>query len=253
MTVGKVILVGAGPGDPGLITVKGLDAIRRADVIIYDRLIPLELLDEARPDAEKIDAGKAQHDHRIPQPQINALLVEKAQEGKLVVRLKGGDPFVFGRGGEEALFCRAAGVPFEVIPGVSSAVAVPAYAGVPVTHRNIASAFTVFTGHENPNKPESDVDYVALAAAAQAGTLVLLMGITYLTEIVAKLLEAGIDPTIPTVCIENGTLPHQREVQGTLATIATLASEAGFGSPTLTVIGQVVALREQLDWYNLKA
>ncbi|MBK8033087.1 MAG: uroporphyrinogen-III C-methyltransferase [Chloroflexi bacterium] len=249
MNVGKVYLVGAGPGDPGLITVKGMDLLRRADVVVHDRLIPHELLRECRADAEIIDAGKAQHDHRIPQPQINALLVEKARAGKLVVRLKGGDPFVFGRGGEEALFCHAAGVPFEVVPGVSSAIAAPAYAGIPVTDRALASAFTVFTGHENPNKPESAVDYPAIAAAARAGTLVLLMGVTYLPQIIAELLKAGIDGAKPAACIESGTTPDQRVIVGTVDTIVGLAQVAQVGSPTLFVIGDVVNLRAQgLDW-----
>lgn len=243
MTVGTVYLVGAGPGDPGLITVKGLALLRRADVVIHDRLIPHELLREVRPNAEVIDAGKAQHDHRIPQPQINALLVEKAQAGKMVVRLKGGDPFVFGRGGEEALFCHSAGVPFEVVPGVSSAVAAPAYAGIPVTHRDVASAFTVVTGHENPDKPASAVDYPAVAAAARAGTLVLLMGVTYLTQIVDELLKAGLDGAKPAACIEAGTLPAQRVIVGTLATIVALAQAANVQSPALFVIGEVVNLR----------
>ncbi len=250
MSVGKVYLVGAGPGDPGLITVKGLDVLRRADVVIHDRLIPHELLRECRPDAEVIDAGKAQHDHRIPQPQINALLVEKAQAGKLVVRLKGGDPFVFGRGGEEALYCHAAGIPFEVVPGVSSAIAAPAYAGIPVTDRSLASAFTVLTGHENPNKPESAIDYAAVAAAARAGTLVLLMGVTYLPQIIAELLKAGIDGTKPAACIESGTTPEQRVIVGTVNTIVDLAQAAKVGSPALFVIGDVVNLRAQgLDWH----
>ena len=250
MTIGKVYLVGAGPGDPGLITVKGLDLVRRADVIIYDRLIPHELLSETRPDAEKIDAGKAQHDHRIPQPQINALLVEKAQQGKMVVRLKGGDPFVFGRGGEEALFCHAAGIPFEIVPGVTSAIAVPAYAGIPVTQRDVATAFTVFTGHEDPTKPESEVDYPALAAAARAGTLVLLMGVTYLPKIVEQLIAAGIDKNLPAACIESGATPQQRVVEGTVNTIVSLVLAANLKPPALTVIGNVVKLRNSgLDWF----
>jgi uroporphyrinogen III methyltransferase/synthase len=251
MTVGKVYLVGAGPGDPGLITVKGLALLKKADVIIHDRLIPHELLAEARSDAEIIDAGKAQHDHRIPQPQINALLVEKALAGKQVVRLKGGDPFVFGRGSEEALHCYAAGVPFEIVPGVTSAVAVPAYAGIPVTQRDLASAFTVFTGHENPNKPESAVDYPALVSAARAGTLVLLMGVTYLTSIVDMLLKAGLDGDTAAACIESGTLPNQRVIEGTLSTIVALAQTAQVQSPALFVIGEVVKLRGAgLNWYN---
>jgi uroporphyrin-III C-methyltransferase len=187
LETGKVYLVGAGPGDPGLMTVRGVQLVRRADVILYDRLIPLEILDEARHDAELIDVGKRQHDHRVPQPDINALLVERALRGALVVRLKGGDPFVFGRGGEEALACHAAGVSFEVVPGVSSAIAVPAYAGVPVTHRGVSTAFTVFTGHHDPTDSGSQVDYAALAAAGRLGTLVLLMGATYLQKIVGRL------------------------------------------------------------------
>ncbi len=250
-TVGTVYLVGAGPGDPGLITVKGLALIRQADVIIHDRLIPHELLREARPDAEIIDAGKAQHDHRIPQPQINALLVDRARAGKQVVRLKGGDPFVFGRGGEEALYCHAAGVPFEVVPGVTSAIAAPAYAGIPVTQRDIASAFSVFTGHENPTKPESAVDYPALAAAARAGTLVLLMGVTYLGTIIETLLASGLSGDIPAACIESGTLPAQRVIEGTVSTIVEQAQAANVQSPALFVIGEVVRLRNiGLDWHS---
>jgi uroporphyrin-III C-methyltransferase len=243
MNPGKVYLVGAGPGDPALITVKGLALLRSAEVIIHDRLIPRELLLEVRPDAEVIDAGKAQHDHRIPQPDINALLVQKAREGKMVVRLKGGDPFVFGRGGEEALHCHAAGIPWEVVPGVSSAIAVPATAGIPVTHRDIASAFTVVTGHENPDKPESQVDYEAITAAAQAGTLILLMGVTYLERIVAELLKRGLDSEKPAACIENGTLPGQRVMVGTLGSIVEQAQRAEVQSPALFVIGAVVNLR----------
>ena len=247
MTVGTVYLVGAGPGDPGLITVKGLSLLRRADVVIHDRLIPHELLSEARPDAEVLDAGKAQHDHRIPQPRINALLVEKARAGKMVVRLKGGDPFVFGRGGEEASYCLAAGVPYEVVPGVSSTIAVPAYAGIPVTHRDLASTFTVITGHENPHKPESSVDYPSVVAAAHAGTLVLLMGVTYLEQIVDELLRAGLDPARPAAGIESGTTPTQRVVVGTLDSIVKLARAAEIKSPALFVIGEVVGLRATLQ------
>lgn len=249
--VGTVYLVGAGPGDPGLITVKGLELIRRADILIYDRLIPHELLDESRPDAEKIDVGKLPQQHRLPQDDINRLLVEKAQQGKTVVRLKGGDPFVFGRGGEEALACRAAGVPFVFVPGVSSAIAVPAYAGVPVTHRHVTAAFTVFAGHEDPSRAAPGIDYPALAAAAKLGTLVLLMGVTHLPKIAAELTAAGIDGGKPAVCIEWGTTAKQRVVEGTLATIAGRALEAGIQPPAITVIGDVAALRAQgIDWFN---
>ncbi len=246
---GKVYLVGAGPGDPDLITIKGLKLIQQADVILYDRLIPVELLSETRVDAECVDVGKLPTKHRLSQDEINRLIIEYAEQGKMVVRLKGGDPFVFGRGGEEALACYAAGIPFEVVPGISSAIAVPTYAGVPVTHRNIASAFTVFTGHEDPTKPESSIDYSALAAAARLGTLVLLMGVSHLPEISARLQAEGISADIPAICIEWGTTPKQRIVEGTLATLPKKVQTAGIQSPALTVIGSVVGLRDLgLNW-----
>lgn len=250
---GKVYLVGAGPGDPGLITVKGLRLIQQADVIVYDRLIPHELLDAARPDAEKIDAGKQPQKHRLSQEDINAILLDRAGRGRMVVRLKGGDPFVFGRGGEEALACYIAGIPFEVVPGVTSAIAVPAYAGVPVTQRQIAAAFTVFTGHEDPAKPESSIDYAALAAAAKLGTLVLLMGVSNLPDISAQLIANGVDGATPAACIEWGTTARQRVIEGTLATIAEVAADASLVPPTITVIGEVVRLRGMgLDWFNVQ-
>lgn len=249
---GKVYLVGAGPGDPGLMTVKGLDLVRRADVIAYDRLIPAGVLDEARADCERVDVGKLPQRHRLSQDEINALIVDRARQGKLVVRLKGGDPFVFGRGGEEALACIAAGVPFEVVPGVTSAVAVPAYAGVPVTHRGVVRAFTVVTGHDDPNRPDADAfDYAALAGAARLGTIVLLMGVYHLGAIAEKLVEQGISPETPALCVEWGTTPNQRSTEGTLGTIAARVAEAGLQSPALTVIGDVVRLRGQgLDWFT---
>lgn len=240
---GKVYLVGAGPGDPGLITVKGLKLLQQAEVVLYDRLIPMELLAETKNGAECVDVGKLPQKSRLSQDEINRLLIEYAQQGKMVVRLKGGDPFVFGRGGEEALACYAAGIPFEVVPGVSSAIAVPAYAGVPVTHRHVTSAFTVFTGHEDPTKPESSIDYRALAAAARLGTLVLLMGVSHLPEITTRLLAEGIAPETPAICIEWGTTPKQRIVEGTLATLAALVAQANIQAPALTVIGDVVGLR----------
>ena len=250
---GTVYLVGAGPGDPGLITVKGLELIRRADVLVYDRLIPRELLDHARPNAEKIDVGKLPQQHRLPQDEINRLLIERAQQGRTVVRLKGGDPFVFGRGGEEALACHAAGVPFVVVPGVTSAIAVPAYAGVPVTHRHVTAAFTVFAGHEDPNRTAPSIDYAALAAAARLGTLVLLMGVTHLEQIAAQLLQEGIDGDKPVLCIEWGTTDRQRVIEGTLSTIAARAQEASLQPPAITVIGDVAALRNQgIDWLKHK-
>jgi uroporphyrin-III C-methyltransferase len=254
MTLGKVYLVGAGPGDPDLITVKGLNLLRRADVVVYDRLAPPELLAYARPEAECIDAGKLPQKHRLSQEDINTLLIDRARKGLTVVRLKGGDPFVFGRGGEEALACFAARVPFEVVPGVSSAIAVPAYAGVSVTQRNIASAFTVFTGHEDPSKLESGIDYTALAAAARLGTLVLLMGVTHLERIAERLIAEGISPATPAACIEWGTTPRQRVVDATLAQIAEQAQAESIQPPALTVIGEVVRLRGMgLNWFSQSA
>ncbi|MBC7814902.1 MAG: uroporphyrinogen-III C-methyltransferase [Burkholderiales bacterium] len=246
--IGTVYLVGAGPGDPDLITVKGLKLLRRADVVLFDRLASDELLNEARPDAELIDVGKTPYRASISQDEINALLVEKAQAGLTVVRLKGGDPFVFGRGGEEALACYAAGVRFEVVPGVSSAIAAPAYAGIPVTHRHMSTGFTVFTGHEDPNKDETSVDYEALA---RVGTLVLMMGLGKLAKISERLQAAGLAPETPAVCIEWASTDQQRVIEGTLATIAALVSEAGFESPATTVIGAVAALPQQgLRWFK---
>lgn len=244
--IGKVYLVGAGPGDPDLITVKGLRLLHRADVVVYDRLVPQELLDETR--AELIFVGKTPYRSSITQDEINAILVEKAHAGLVVVRLKGGDPFVFGRGGEEALACFAAGIPFEVVPGVSSAIAVPAYAGIPVTHRNVSAAFTVFTGHEDPTKEDTMVDYEALA---RVGTLVLMMGLGKLPQIIERLMAAGLDPNTPAIAIEWGTTPQQRVVEGTVTTLPALALAAGLDAPTTTVIGDVAALpAEGLRWFQ---
>jgi uroporphyrin-III C-methyltransferase len=248
-TVGTVYLVGAGPGDPGLITVKGLKLIQRADVILYDRLAPPELLSEARPDAELIDVGKYPGRPRLTQNDINALLIEKAQLFSTVVRLKGGDPFVFGRGGEEALACRNAGIACEVVPGVSSAIAVPAYAGIPVTQRGLTSTLTIFTGHEDPDKDSHPVDYAALARVAAQGTLVVLMGVMYLPQIAAQLIANGVASSIPAACIEWGTTDRQRIVTGTLATLPDLAIAAGLSAPATTIIGEVVRLQTDLAWY----
>lgn len=241
---GIVYLVGAGPGDPELITVKGLGILRRADVILYDRLAAPELLKEAKPGAELIDAGKQPQKHRLDQGTINALIVERAQQGLSVVRLKGGDPFVFGRGGEEAIACREAGIPFVVVPGVTSAISVPAYAGIPVTHRGVATAFTVLSGHEDPDDPATSIDYEALAKVG--GTLVLLMGVSHLPQITAKLLAAGLTENTPATSIERGTTESQRVVRGMLATIAERAAE--LKPPTITVIGAVAGLK--LDWFG---
>lgn len=249
--IGKVYLVGAGPGDPDLITVKGLRILQKADVVIYDRLAPSALLKDVPSGAELIDASKDGHQHTLKQPQINELLVQKAKAGNQVVRLKGGDPFVFGRGAEEALFCYANGVPFEVIPGISSAIAVPAYAGVSVTHRDYASAFTVFTGHENPSKPASALDFEAIAHAAKAGTLIMLMGATYLHDLIQNLIKSGINPQTPAICIEWGTTSAQRVVSAPLVDLPDRAKAENIGSPAITVIGDVVNLREQgLRWFD---
>lgn len=253
---GTVYLIGAGPGDPGLITVKGLNALRSADVIIYDRLAPAELLKEAKPGAELIDAGKRADNHTLSQREINRRLIDKAREGKNVARLKGGDPFVFGRGGEEAEACHAAGIPFVIVPGVSSAIAVPAYAGIPVTHRDLTSAFAVITGHvdpgesgnsENPDRGETALDYSALA---RIGTLVILMGVAHLGNIAAALIAAGRDPSTPVACIERGTTSRQRTIRGTLANISDVAAQHELQAPAVIVVGEVAALHDALNWWE---
>lgn len=245
---GKVYLVGAGPGAPELITVKGLRCLRAADVVIYDRLVAPDLLAEARAEAELIFAGKQPGCHQLPQAEINRLLIEHARRGRLVVRLKGGDPFVFGRGGEEAEALAQAGIPFEVVPGVSAALAVPAYAGVPVTHRGLASLVTVVTGHKERGTEASAVDWRTLARVG--GTLVILMGVKTLPQIVAELQAGGLDPATPALVVEWGTLPRQRAVQGRLAEIAERAAQAAVRAPAVIVVGEVVRLREVLAWFQ---
>ncbi|MFN8473533.1 MAG: uroporphyrinogen-III C-methyltransferase [Anaerolineae bacterium] len=241
---GKVYLVGAGPGDPDLMTVKGLRCVRRADVVVYDRLVSEELLDEAKPGAELVYAGKAPRQQALAQDEINALLVSRARAGKMVVRLKGGDPFVFGRGGEEAEACAAAGVACEVVPGVSSAVGVPACAGIPVTHRGVSGAFAVVTGHRaDAGDGAGDVDWSALA---RIDTLIILMGVERLRHIVDLLVAHGRPPETPVAIIENGTLPDQRVTTGSLASIVQRASEAGVQSPAAIIVGDVVGLRGQI-------
>jgi uroporphyrin-III C-methyltransferase len=238
---GIVYLVGAGPGDPRLITVLGLDLLRRAEVVVYDRLISEALLAEAPPEAERIFVGKAPGEHACRQEDINALLVHHAQAGQTVVRLKGGDPFVFGRGGEEALACAEAGVPWEVIPGVSSPVAVPARAGIPITHREVAGGYAVVTGHC------AEGDRQDWGALARMDTLVVLMGLARLPEIAAALLFHGRAPETPVAVIAQGTLPGERTVVGTLGTIAGDAARAGLRSPATIVVGEVVRLRDRLS------
>ena len=248
---GQVALVGAGPGDPGLMTVRGLALLRRAEVVIYDRLVDPRLLEEAPVDALRIFAGKASGAHVLSQERINALLVTYGRRGRRVVRLKGGDPFVFGRGGEEAAALAAAGVPFEVVPGVSSAVAVPAYAGVPVTHRGVASSFAVVTGHEGDDKAGESVDWARLATSVD--TLVILMGALSLPRIADALLTAGRPAATPVALIRWGTTDAQETIVGRLDQIGGLAEAARLAPPVVIVVGDVVALRQQLAWWPREA
>jgi uroporphyrinogen III methyltransferase / synthase len=243
-----VYLVGAGPGDPGLITVKGLELLRRADVVVYDQLASPALLKEAKSNAELLYVGKKAGAHAVPQDGINKLLVEKAEAGLTVVRLKGGDPFVFGRGGEEAEDLAAAGIPFEIVSGVTSAVAVPAYAGIPVTHRRYTTLVTFITGHEDPTKDASTIPWSALGQ--NPGTLVFLMGVKNLAENCSQLIQAGREPETPAAVIEKGTTPFQRTVVGTLADIAERARKADIKPPAVLVVGGVVDLAETLKWWE---
>lgn len=241
--VGKVFLVGAGPGDAELITVKGLRLLHQASVVLYDRLISKQLLEETRPDAELVFVGKEPGCHSIPQEQINKLLISYAQQGHSVVRLKGGDPFVFGRGGEEAQALFEAGISFEVVPGVSAATAVPASAGIPITHRDVTSTVTIVTGHEGYSASPA-VNWEALAVLG--GTLVVFMGVKALPHFTQRLITAGMDATLPAAVIQEGTMPQQRVVTGTLENIAQRAQDAKLSSPALTVIGKVVDIRDIL-------
>jgi uroporphyrin-III C-methyltransferase len=244
---GKAYLIGAGPGRADLITVRGLTLLRRADVVIYDRLIARELLDEIRADAEEIFVGKESGHHTLPQAQINALIVERVQQGHQVVRLKGGDAFVFGRGGEEAQALHDAGLPFEVVPGISSALAVPAYAGIPVTHRGLSTAFAVVTGHECSDKAQSTTDWSALA---RIPTLVVLMGLSNAACIAQNLIDAGLTPTTPAAAISQGTTDAQQSVITTVAELADAIAAAALPSPAILVIGEVAALADELTWFT---
>jgi uroporphyrinogen III methyltransferase/synthase len=248
MKKGIVYLVGAGPGDPGLLTRKGLDCLARADVVIYDHLINPSLLDAAPPAAERIYAGKEAAKHALKQEEVNRLLVTKAKEGKYVVRLKGGDPFVLGRGGEEAEALQRAGIPFEIVPGVTSAVAVPAYAGIPVTHRGTASSFAVITGHEDPRKAASSLDWEKLAQGGD--TLVFLMGLKNLPLIVSELKKHGRSADTPAAVIQDGTLPGQKTVAGTLKNIVAKVKKQLLAPPAVIVVGEVVSLRDRLAWFD---
>ncbi|HEY3612700.1 MAG TPA: uroporphyrinogen-III C-methyltransferase [Gaiellales bacterium] len=241
-----VYLVGAGPGDPGLITARGQELLRRADVIVYDRLAADALLDHAPAGCRLIDAGKQPGRVALTQDETTQALIEHGRTGALVVRLKGGDPFVFGRGGEEAQALREAGIAYEIVPGVTSAISVPAYAGVPVTHRDLAAQVTVVTAHERPGKEHSDIDWPALARLP--GTLVVLMGVASLAAVAEALIAAGKPPETPVCVTQSGTTAAQRSVSGTLATIAAEIAAAGIRSPAVTVIGAVAGLRDELAW-----
>jgi uroporphyrin-III C-methyltransferase len=245
-TNGIVYIVGGGPGNPGLITVKGLDCLRRADVVLYDRLVAQELLTEASAEAEMIDVGKEPRRHRRSQVEINTLLIEKARAGKIVVRLKGGDPFVFGRGGEECQALAEAGIHYEVVPGVSSAIAVPAYAGIPVTQRGVTTAFTVVAGHTGGS--DSSIDWEAVS---RIGTIVFLMGVEHLPEIVPQLIAHGRAADTPVALIQEGTTPKQLVVTGTLADIVEKARD--LRPPAVLIVGEVVRLQEQLRWFAPEA
>ncbi|MGE5389549.1 MAG: uroporphyrinogen-III C-methyltransferase [Deltaproteobacteria bacterium] len=246
MDKAKVYLVGAGPGDPGLFTLKGKRLLERAEVVVYDRLVGDDILAMANPEAEMIYVGKVSGRHALPQEQINALLVQKAAEGKKVVRLKGGDPFLYGRGGEEAQYILEHGFQYEVVPGITSAIAVPAYAGIPVTHRDATSSFAVITGHEKPDKNESSINWKEIATGI--GTLVFLMGVENLSFICDSLIKNGRDPDTPVALIREGTRPQQDVISGTLADITDKVARAGFKPPAVIVVGEVVELREELQW-----
>ena len=245
---GTVYLVGAGPGDPGLLTRHGADALAHADVVVYDRLADDSMLALAPPDAELVYVGKQAAVHAVPQERINELLATHAAQGKCVVRLKGGDPFVFGRGGEEALHLRERGIACIIVPGVTSAVAAPAYAGIPVTDRRYASSFAVITGHEDPTKPESRLDWAGIARGAD--TLVFLMALTNLSGVTERLVAEGRAPETPAAVIERGTTPGQRVVTGTLTDIEARVLGAGLHPPALIVVGEVVRLHHSLAWHD---
>lgn len=247
-TKGQVYLVGAGPGALGLVTLRARQLVEQADVIVYDYLCNPAMLRWARADAEKIYAGKSGSSHTLTQDEINQLLVERAALGKQVVRLKGGDPYVFGRGGEEAQVLVRAGVPFEVVPGITSAIAAPSYAGIPVTHRDCASTVTFVTGHEDPTKADSAIDWPELARLR--GTKVFLMGVERLREIAQRLMAEGAAGTTPVALVRWGTTTRQESLEGTLETVADLVEARGFKAPAITVIGEVVKLRSELNWYE---
>src|SRR4051812_24111073 len=245
---GMVYLVGAGPGDPGLLTLRGAELLQRADVVVYDALVNAELLQLAPKSAEVIYGGKRAKEHTISQSELNELLISKAKAGKTVVRLKGGDPYVFGRGGEEAEQLADAGLPFEVVPGVSSFVAVPNYAGVPLTHRDISSRITLITGHEDPGKEASTIDWPQVAKTP--GTKVIMMGTDRIGQIADTLVREGMAPNTPVAMVRWGTTGHQQSIEGSLETIAAVAQREKIGPPTVAVVGDVVKLRSKLNWFE---
>ncbi|MBV9718896.1 MAG: uroporphyrinogen-III C-methyltransferase [Candidatus Eremiobacteraeota bacterium] len=245
---GRVYLVGAGPGDPGLLTLRAAAVLRQAEVLLFDALASEAIVQLAPESCERIFVGKRAGDHAMEQEEIERLAIAKAREGRVVVRLKGGDPFVFGRGGEEAQALRATGIPFEIVPGISSAFAVPAYAGIPVTHRDYAASVTILTGHEDPAKPSSTLDWERLADPHR--TLILLMATANLRQIADRLREHGLASTTPVAIVQDGTRPNQRTVLGTLSSIAEEAVAAKIGSPAIVVVGGVAQLREQLRWFD---
>ena len=239
---GYVSLVGAGPGDPGLITVRGVDALKKADVVLYDRLVTKEILDYARADAEMIYVGKGCGSHTMPQEEINRLLVEYAKRGNHVVRLKSGDPYVFGRGGEETEELETADIPYEVIPGVTAAIAAGAYCGLPLTRRGVSSCLTLVTGHEDPTKAKSDVNWTALAKTN--GTIVIYMAMAHLDRLVSKLVDSGFAPETPAAVISKATTPEQITISGTLQDLPHLVRERNMTPPSVIVIGKVVPIKQ---------
>lgn len=244
----KVYLLGAGPGDPDLLTIKAREILAKADVIVYDALASVQLLRHCRKDAELLYVGKVAGNHALPQPEINALLIAKAREGKTVARLKGGDPYIFGRGGEEAQALLAAGIAFEEVPGISSTIAAPAYAGIPLTHRDLVSSVTLITGHEKAEKDHSSLNWQALAQSGS--TLVFVMGMKNLPHISARLIAAGLDPQTPSALIYRGTTAAQRSLAAPLKDLPALAEKAHFTNPSVIVVGHVVSLRQELNWFE---
>ncbi|PIE79993.1 MAG: uroporphyrinogen-III C-methyltransferase [Chloroflexi bacterium] len=244
---GKAYLVGAGPGRADLITVRGLRLLQRAEVVVYDRLVAQELMDEVPPEAERIFVGKLPGHHVMPQEKISQVLVNRVAAGKQVVRLKGGDPFVFGRGGEEAIALKEAGLPYEIVPGVTSSIAVPAFAGIPVTQRNVATAFAVVTGHTAISNPKNSADW---AAVAHVPTIVIMMGVTRIAQSCADIIAAGRDPNTPAAAISHGTTDQQHAVTATLGTLPLVIKDKKIKPPTVIVVGEVAAYADQLAWFE---